>query len=187
LDSLIGNNTRLMTFVASLSETSTDYPYLMDEFTFIFENAYENVNPSNYSCDPDRPTSLGTASAALESNRMFLMNHFLYETQSFGIQSPNETYANVTNAQTGSGSLGVSVEDCTGVYGKPPNFVLVDFFNMGPAMDSVDAANGVRGATGRKSVSTAALTEESTGGVGRQSGSLLAVVIAVITAVALGA
>jgi hypothetical protein len=186
LDTLIGNNTRLMTFVASLGEPSTQYPYLMDEFTFIFENAYENNNPSNYSCMPDRPSSLGTTSAAAESGRMFLQNHFLYENQLFGIQSPNETYANVTNAATGYGSLGESVKNCTAVYGKAANFVLVDFFNVGPAMDSVDAANGVSGnIQGRKSVSTQAVTQ-STGGAGRQQGSLVAVVLAVGVAVAFG-
>ena len=186
LDTLIGNNTRLMTFVASLSEPSTQYPYLMDEFTFVFENAYENINPSNYSCTPNRPASLGTTSAAAESGRMFLQNHFLYENQLFGIQSPNETYANVTNAATGFGSLGESLSNCTAVYGKPPTFVLVDFFNVGPAMDSVDRANGVQGTVqGRKSVSTAAV-RQSTGGGMRQQGSLMAVVLAVGVAVAFG-
>lgn len=191
LDNLISNNTRLMTFVASLSQPSSQYPYLMDEFTFIFENDFENVNPSNYSCNPDRPSSLGSPSAALESGRMFLMNHFLYETQLFGIQMPNETYANVTNAETGFGSLGASVDECTGVYGKAPTFVLVDFFNMGPAIESVDAANRVSDATGRRAVSAQALTRGnsgngSTGGVGKQQGSMFAVVIAVVVAIAFG-
>jgi hypothetical protein len=186
LDKLIGNNTRLMTFVASLSQPSSEYPYLMDEFTFIFENDYNNNSPSNYSCNPNRPTSLGTASAALSSGRMFLMNHFLYSTQLFGIQSPNDTYAGTTNAQTGFGSLGVSVQECTGVYGKPPTFVLVDFTNMGPAIASVDAANGVMDATGRKNVTTATLTPGSSNGVGKQQGSMFAVVVAVVVAVAFG-
>lgn len=182
LDSLIGNNTRLMTFVASLTQPSSEYPYLMNEFSFIFENEYENTSPSNYSCNPDRPTNLGTPSAALSSGRMFLMNHFLYESQLFGIQSPNASYAGTTNAQTGFGSLGTAVQNCTGVYGRPPTFVLVDWFNMGPAIASVDAANGVTGATGRRSVSAQPLTQ--TGGVGRQQGSMVAVVVAVVAAVA---
>jgi hypothetical protein len=185
LDTLIGNNTRLMTFVASLSQPSTEYPYLMDEFSFVFENEYENINPSNYSCTPDRPTSLGTPAAALESGRMFLMNHFLYSNGFLGIQQPNATYADTTNAQTGFGSLGTAVQNCTGVYGKPPTFVLVDWFNVGPAMASVDAANGVTGATGRKSVGTQPVTQQ-TGGVGRQRGSVLAVVVALVAAIALG-
>lgn len=188
LQSLISNNTRLMTFVASLSQASTDFPYLMDEFTFIFENDFENESPSDYSCDPNRPTDLGSASAAAESGRMFLMNHFLYENGLFGIQSPNESYAGTTNAQTGDGSLGTAISNCTGVYSKAPNFVLVDFFNMGPAMDSVDAANGVSGAQGRKSVPAEALDENTSAAVSMRGnrGSLLAVVVAVVVAVSWG-
>ena len=181
LDNLIGNGTRLMTFVASLSEPSTQYPFLMDEFTYVFENDFENINPSNYSCTPSRPTGLTTSSTG---GRLFLMNHFLYENQLFGIQSPNETYASTTNAQTGYGSLGVSVSNCTSVYGKTPWAVLVDFFNIGPAIASVDAANGVSGSiSGRRSLSTEPLTEESEGGVVRAQGSLLAVVVAMVIAV----
>lgn len=187
LDKLIGNNTRLMTFVASLGTASTQYPYLMDQYAFTFENNFENTNPSNYSCNPSRPTSLGSTSAALSSGRMFVMNHFLYESTSF-IQSPNETYVNVTNAQQGFGSLGQSIKDCTGVYGKPPSFVMVDFFNVGPAIASVDAANGVTGATGRKSISTQPLQQGAgTSGVGKQQGSMMAVVVAVMVAIAFGA
>lgn len=186
LESLISNGTRLMTFVATLSETSTQYPYLMDEFTFIYENKYDNESPSNYSCTPDRPTGLTTTSTG---GRMFLMNHFLYSTQLFGIQQPNDTYVNVTNAETGLGSLGTSINNCTSVYSKAPNFVLVDFFNVGPAMKSVDAANGVSSATGRKSVTTAQPNEDIEGDDGSSAaasrqGSMLAVVMAVVAAVA---
>ncbi|KAF2179345.1 hypothetical protein K469DRAFT_596378 [Zopfia rhizophila CBS 207.26] len=184
LQSLISNGTRLMTFVASLTPSS-DFPYLMDEFTYVFENDFENEEPTEYSCNPDRPTSLTSPSQATESGRMFLMNHFLYSTQIFGIQSPNDTYVNVTNAQTGLGSLGEQIPKCTSVYSKPPTFVLVDFFNRGPAIVSVDTANGVTGAVGRKSVSTAA-PDEPTSGVSRRQGSLLAVIVAVVVAVTFG-
>jgi hypothetical protein len=176
-----------MTFIASMKEPSSDYPFLMDEFTFIFENNFENINPSNYSCDPNRPTGLGTPKAAAASGRMFMMNHFLYETQIFGIQSPNETFAGTTNGQTGYGSLGAAIQNCSSVYAKPPTFVLVDFFNVGPAIASVDAANGVSDATGRKEVSTAALTQDSSDGVSRAPGSMAAVIVAVIVAVAFSA
>lgn len=183
LDSLIGNGTRLMTFVASLSEASTQYPFLMDEFTYIFENNYDNTSPSNYSCTPNRPTGLSTSTTG---DRMFLMNHFLYETQLFGIESPNSTYTSTTNARTGYGSLGESVSNCSTVYGKAPWAVLVDFFNVGPAIASVDAANGVTDATGRKELSTEALTEDSDSGVAQMQGNLLAVVVAVVVAVGFG-
>ncbi|PSN72158.1 hypothetical protein BS50DRAFT_244244 [Corynespora cassiicola Philippines] len=186
LQSLISNNTRLMTFVASLSEPSTDFPYLMDQYTFQFENDFENENPDEYSCDPNRPTGLTTETAA-SSGRMFLMNHFLYSTQLFGIQTPNQTYVNVTNAPTGEGALGVAISTCSGVYSKPPTFVIVDFFNVGPAIDSVDTANSVTNPVGRRSLPNAALEEDVTSGVSSgQQQSLFAVVIAVIATVALG-
>ncbi|KAF2469317.1 uncharacterized protein BDR25DRAFT_304454 [Lindgomyces ingoldianus] len=186
LQSLISNNTRLMTFVASLSTPSSDYPWLMDEFTFIFENDFNNQSPTDYQCTPARPTSLNNStSSAASSGRMFLMNHFLYNTGLFGIQTPNSDYANITNAQTGVGSLGEQLTKCTAVYNKPPTFTIVDFTNMGPAMESVDKANGVSGATGRRTLPTVALNEKVSGGP-QTRGSVLAVVVAVVVAVAFG-
>ncbi|KAF2014618.1 hypothetical protein BU24DRAFT_217683 [Aaosphaeria arxii CBS 175.79] len=182
LQSLISNGTRLMTFVASLTP-SAQYPYLMDEFTFIFENDFENETPTAYSCTPNRPSPLTTEQAAT-SGRMFFMNHFLYSVQLFGIQSPNDTYIGTTNAQTGLGSLGEAITSCTGVYSKPPTFVLVDFFNVGPAIGSVDTANSVSNPTGRRSAPAEVLQETS--GVSRQQGSMFAVVVAVVAAISFG-
>ena len=120
---------------------------------------------------------------------MFLMNHFLYSTAFLGIQQPNDTYVNVTNAQTGLGSLGSRITNCTSVYSKAPTFVLTDFFNVGPAIASVDKANGVSSAVGRKSVSTAQPDEDVEGdgnAAVRRGGSLGAVVVAVVVAIAFG-
>ncbi|KAH7112887.1 PLC-like phosphodiesterase [Dendryphion nanum] len=187
LQSLISNNTRLMTFVASLPNPSSAFPYLMDEFTFIFENDFNNNNPTDYSCNPNRPSSVRTPQQAASSGRMFLQNHFLYSTQLFGIQSPNSSYVETTNGETGLGSLGVALNTCTGIYGKPANFVLVDFSNTGPAINSVDRANGIFGnVTGRKSLSSRPLDQTRTSGVARAQGSILAAVVAVIAAVSFG-
>lgn len=187
LQSLINNGTRLMTFVATLTEPSSQYPYLMDEFTYIFENDFENESPTNYTCTPNRPTGLTASSTG---GRMFLMNHFLYSTALFGIQQPNSSYVNVTNAETGLGSLGTRLDNCTSVYSQAPQFVLVDFFNVGPAMASVDRANGVSSGTGRKSVTTAQPDENATGSdgsaAGRRGASVMAVIVAVVVAVAFG-
>ncbi|OCK85608.1 hypothetical protein K432DRAFT_388483 [Lepidopterella palustris CBS 459.81] len=186
LQSLISNNTRLMTFVASITP-STSYPYLMDEFTFIYESPFTNTSPSNFSCIPERPSSVANQpTAALNSGRMFLMNHFLDVEEIFGILTPNTTYINTTNSQTGLGSLGGEMSTCTALYGKEPNFVLVDYFNVGPAIASVDAANGVTDATGRKSVSAAILEQPSGSGAGRHGGSVMGVVVAVVVAVWFG-
>lgn len=186
LQSLISNNTRLMTFIASLTPPSPQYPFLMDEFTYIFENDYENEAPTDYKCDPNRPTTLSSPQQALSSGRMFLQNHFLYANQ-LGIQTPNATYVNTTNALTGVGALGEALNKCAAVYGKPATFVLVDFFNVGPAIASVDRANGVQNAVGRRTVTNEAPDENESAGVSvRRGASLGAAVVAVLVAVALG-
>lgn len=92
---------------------------------------------------------------------MSLMNHFLYENQAFGIQSPNETYIETTNAASGGiGNLGTAAATCASAYGKAPTFMLVDFFNVGPAIDVADTLNGIS-PTGRTSVSADVLSESS--------------------------
>ncbi|KAK4984131.1 hypothetical protein LTR66_008595 [Elasticomyces elasticus] len=185
LSTLINNGTRLLNFVANLDPASnTAAPYLMNEFSFIFENAYDNTSPSNFSCTPDRPSSVsGNAPAALKANLMPLMNHFLYNSGIFGIETPDWAHANVTNAPNGgTGNLGTAAAACTGAYGRAPTFVLVDFFNVGPAIDTVDALNGVSGSTsGRTTTSTAALSR-STNAAGKNGGSTVAMVIAAMIA-----
>ena len=170
LQNLIDSNTRLVSFVASLDDNAAA-PYLMDEFTYIFENSYQNSQPSDFSCTPDRPGGLSSRSTG---GRMALMNHFLYLDQAFGIQSPNVGNLTTTNAPgNDTGMLGLQLGRCTQEYGTQPTFVMVDFFNVGPAIEAVDSANGVTNTVGRRSVSNEVLSEsdESAAGVNAALGS----------------
>lgn len=153
LQELISKGTRLMTFVASL-DSNTVAPYLMDEFTFIWETPYNVDTPSNFSCLPDRPDSFkGNLKSALSSNQLPLMNHFLYESSILGIQTPNASYVSTTNAPSGGvGNLGTAADTCKAAYGSPPTFILVDFFDKGPAIRTVDNLNGITSPVGRKSL-----------------------------------
>ena len=84
LQTLISAGTRAMNFVADLND-NTGATYLMNEFTYIFENDYDNSSPSDFSCNVNRPTSLANQTAtAISAGYMSLMNHFLYENQLFG-------------------------------------------------------------------------------------------------------
>lgn len=127
------------------------------------ENSYDNTEPTDYSCEVSRPSSLANQTAsAISQGYMTLMNHFLYEQQILGIESPNETYAGTTNAPNGGvGNLGSSASSCLSQYGKAPTFILVDFFNMGPAIDTVDSLNQVSSTTDRLSLPTTALSESA--------------------------
>lgn len=156
LQDLINQNTRLMTFVATLAGDSSAAPYLMDEFTYIFENNYDVKSPSDFSCDPDRPGNVkGNIKSALSSNRLPFMNHFLYETSFFGVETPNTSYVNIYNsASGGEGNLGDAANQCKTAYNRQPTFILVDFFDQGSAITTVDRLNGVTNPVGRKNPDT---------------------------------
>lgn len=147
LQELITAGTRLMVFATNLNTNnipSSQY-YLMNEFTFIFENNYDNTNVSDFNCLPNRPSGLDTASA-LSSNRMPFMNHFLYSTGALDIETPDTASINTTNSPSTSaaGQLGNSLNTCKSEYsGRAPVFALVDFFNEGPAIQAVDNINGI--------------------------------------------
>ncbi len=172
LQDMISNNTRLVTFVASLPPSSnTDAPYLLDEFTFVFENNYDVTSLSNFTCTPDRPPAVqGNTPMATSSGRLALMNHFLDIKQAF-FETPDYGNITTTNAQSGPvGNLGGAAANCTYIYGKAPTYVLVDFFDQGPAISTVDTLNGIT-PVGRAGVANVATQSRISGGFGR-SGAL---------------
>lgn len=145
LQELISNSTRLVTFVASLDPTSnTVAPYLLDEFTFIFENPYNVTSLSNFSCTADRPPTVqGQTATAISSGRLPLVNHFLDESVGFDIFVPDTGNITTTNGLAGIGSLGQAASDCSAAYGKAPAFLLVDFFDEGSTLSVVNSLNGI--------------------------------------------
>lgn len=145
LQEMISNNTRLVTFVTSLNPlTNTVAPYLLDEFTFVFENSYNVTSLSNFSCVADRPPAVsGQTATAISSGRLPLMNHFLYTSGGFGIQIPDTANITTTNGKAGIGSLGAAASDCSAAYGKAPAFLLVDFFDEGSTISVVNSLNGI--------------------------------------------
>ena len=145
LQEMISNNTRLVTFVASLDpSTNTVAPYLLDEFTFVFENPYNVTSLSNFSCVADRPSTVSEQTAtAVASGRLPLVNHFLDTSEGLGIDIPDTANITTTNGKTGVGSLGAAASDCSATYGKAPTFLLVDFFDEGSAISVVNSLNGI--------------------------------------------
>ena len=86
----------------------------------------------------------------------------MYQTEAFGIETPNVTYANVTNAPSGElGNLGDAARTCATQYGRAPTYLVVDFFNVGPAIAAADALNGVSNPVGRTTVSQSILSSTS--------------------------
>lgn len=145
LNQMLSNNKRMVSFIASLDPAqNTVAPYLLDEFTFVFENKFGPTNAAEFDCNPDRPEQV-TPQQEAKTNRLFLMNHFLdKEISPLSITIPNEGRIGITNSiKGGQGAFGTHASQCTQTYKHVPTFNLVDFVNVGPAIDTVDLLNGV--------------------------------------------
>ncbi|KAI0539862.1 PLC-like phosphodiesterase [Xylaria digitata] len=150
LQSMINAKTRLVTFIASISTNST-YSYLLSEFDYVFETAYEVTSLSGFNCTLDRPSTQSSAASALSAGLLPLMNHFAYNSLSSSIMIPDVDNIATTNSPSTSttGALGLHAKNCRSEWGYVPTFVLVDFFDQGPSIKTADVMNGIT-ATGRK-------------------------------------
>ncbi|KAJ2899593.1 PI-PLC X domain-containing protein 1-like protein 1 [Zalerion maritima] len=152
LRTMIEANTRLVSFIASITYDST-YPYLLPEFAYVFETAFEVLSLSGFNCTLDRPSSLtddGYATA-ISSNYMPMLNHFAYKTLISSVMIPDVDDIETTNSDDTSttGALGTHADGCTSEWGVKPVLVLVDFFDQGDVMAVADSLNGISNAVGR--------------------------------------
>ncbi|KAK1828437.1 PLC-like phosphodiesterase [Podospora conica] len=181
LQQLITANTRLVTFLAS-GTPSPAHPYLLDEFSYVFETPFDVRSLSGFNCTLDRPSNLRTtgAASAVQAGLLPLMNHFAYTVITGDITVPNVADIETTNgpSTTVTGALGLHAQACQVQWGVKPVFVLVDFYDRGPSMATADRINGIVG-TGR---TAAATTSEGRGG---REGRGLAMVGFVVAAVVL--
>jgi len=169
LGSMIDANTRLVTFLDNAADL-TSVPYLIDEFTNVWETPFDVTDPA-FDCSINR-TKGDT------STQMYLINHFL-DTLVFNSPVPDVGAANVTNGVSGPSSLGAQVDTCSTAHGRPPNYLLVDFYEYGGGSVFQVAAT-INGVTynpttpiaSPRPTSSSSPTSSSTGG-GKNSGSAL--------------
>lgn len=123
LQELISSGKRLVSFM----DFGADYSvctYILDHFTHFWETPYDETDPS-FPC---------TVNRGQESTKMYMINHFLNQNLTFfgsSIPVPATSQLNVTNAISGSGSLGLNAQTCAAQYGLYPTFLLVDFYDVG--------------------------------------------------------
>lgn len=95
-----------------------------------------------------------------------MANHFLDDAQSF-FQAPNTDRLETTNSATLNtlGGLATQANQCAMEWGVKPTFLLVNFFNVGPAVATADLMNGISGSVvGRTVLTTNQLAEKSSSG-----------------------
>jgi hypothetical protein len=134
LGSMIDAGTRLVTFLDNGADI-TVVPYLLDEFTNIWESPFDVT--TTFDCSINR-TKGDT------STQMYLINHFL-DTLVLEQPTPDTALLNQTNGLSGTNSLGAQVSTCLTTQGRPPNFMLVDYYEFGGGSVFQEAAmiNGV--------------------------------------------
>ncbi|KHJ34155.1 putative plc-like phosphodiesterase [Erysiphe necator] len=135
LKELITANTRLVMFLDYGADTSA-VPYMLNEFEYFFETAFDITDANFTSCALDRPG--GSNGAGL----MMLVNHFLDVDLFGGIVIPDREASPRTNAATGPGSIGAHADLCKQTWGRKPNMILIDYFGNGDAMAAQNTLNG---------------------------------------------
>ncbi|QSZ36716.1 hypothetical protein DSL72_006599 [Monilinia vaccinii-corymbosi] len=123
LQEMITAGHRLVMFLDYDANTNVA-PYILPEFSYFFETAYDTTDSTFSTCKLDRPP--GSNGDGL----LPLINHYL-DVDVLGILIPDRLAAAKTNAATGVGSIGAQADLCTATWGRKPRVMLLDYFNTG--------------------------------------------------------
>jgi hypothetical protein len=135
LGELILQNKRVITFIDYNYDTDA-VPYLLWEFYNMWETTFSPTD-QNFPCNLGRPEGM---SEQKMREILYMANHNLNAEISFAglnLLVPNVAEIKQTNSVEGFGSLGLMANTCTSDWGRPPNFLLVDFYNEGSTNGSV--------------------------------------------------
>jgi hypothetical protein len=122
LREMIATDRRLVVFTDSGGGT---FPWYHHVWNYAFETHYSFATPAQLSCAPNRGNP---------ANRLFILNHFL--TQAFGKPELAE--------QVNHNPLFIDrANQCAAANGALPNFVTVDFHDIGDTFAVVKALNGL--------------------------------------------
>ncbi|KIV77980.1 hypothetical protein PV11_09751 [Exophiala sideris] len=114
----------------------TAIPWLLDEFSQMWETPFSPTD-RDFPCTVQRPPS---QSQNISADRMYMANHNLnldVDLAGISLLVPFFSLLNETNAVTGYGSAGRTSTNCTAQWNRPPNFLLVDYYNIGSFNGSV--------------------------------------------------
>ncbi|RKP37462.1 PLC-like phosphodiesterase, partial [Dimargaris cristalligena] len=158
LQTMIDQNKRLVVFTDTGADANT-VSWIHAEYTYAWETPWQTILGEQFSCVVDRPST--SAQPALGSLQVF--NHFVYQNQQFlsaQYQISVPASANTTNSLE---SLQNHYDSCQAVYAtlpgptsggsgnstnstvlpRVPNFVAVDYYNVGDLFRFVAEVNNV--------------------------------------------
>ena len=112
-------------------------PWLLSEFNYQWQTPFSPTDPA-FPCTEQRPPN---QPEEVSRERMYVMNHNLnIEVSLPGVSSiliPAYSLLDEINAVSGNGSVGLNVQNCEKMWNRPPNWILVDYYNYGNFNGSV--------------------------------------------------
>ncbi|KAF1998307.1 hypothetical protein P154DRAFT_495650 [Amniculicola lignicola CBS 123094] len=135
LAELILQNQRVIIMVDYLAN-QTEVPWLLDEFSYNWETPFSPVDPA-FPCTAQRPPDQTDETSR---NKMYMANHNLnvaIDIADISLLIPAYTLLDQVNADDGNASLGLMSTNCSATWGRPPNWLLVDYYNFGNFNGSV--------------------------------------------------
>jgi hypothetical protein len=136
LGEMILKNKRVVVTI-DYGANQTEVPWLLSEFNYLWETPFSPTDPA-FPCTEQRPPN---QAEDVSRNRMYMLNHNLnIQVSLAGVSDlliPAYSLLNQVNAASGNGSLGLNVENCNNMWGRPPNWLLVDYYNFGNFNGSV--------------------------------------------------
>lgn len=121
LGEMIAAGTRLVVFAEKPGEGTPDWYH--HQWDFAFDTEFSVKKPSDFACELERGAT---------DNDLFGLNHFVTVLggDEFLSEEPNQA-ANILE----------HVEECEGVFGRLPNFLAVDFHDIGDVVETTRELN----------------------------------------------
>ncbi|KAE8836525.1 hypothetical protein PTNB73_04481 [Pyrenophora teres f. teres] len=111
-------------------------PWLLSQFNYQWQTTFSPKDPA-FPCIQQRPPN---QAKEVSTERMYMMNHNLNIPLNLlgqNIIIPAYTLLTQINAVSGKMSVGLSVQNCVRMWNRPPNWILVDYYNYGNFNGSV--------------------------------------------------
>lgn len=141
LGDMILSNKRVVMMLA-YDANQHKVPWLLDMWSYQWQTPFSPINVS-FPCTVQRPPG---QDRTVSERRLILANHNLnvdldVESLGLNILIPNFAELNNTNANTTDlGAASETIDQCAAEWGRPPNYLLVDYYNIGNFNGSTLAA-----------------------------------------------
>jgi hypothetical protein len=124
LGEMVSSGQRLVVLMEN-NGGGTAVPWLLQGFTWVQDTPFDFATVDEFSCEPFRGSP---------DSPLFLVNHWVNQPRSRVSVSQEANSADV---------LGDRLRTCEQERGMVPNFVAVDFYDLGDVFDQVDLVNGL--------------------------------------------